>query len=115
MFWPINVLSSKRNGELHPSINVVCTLDNSQYCIGTTNSNTDTSGYVQMASQVQKVSMPVSVPVEYEVPIKSPPAKISKAPVPLPNKLGVSTIYEMPTVPDQTAYLTEDSRRHQHN
>ena len=107
LFWPFNVLSSKRNGELHPSINVDCTLDTSQYHIGTTKSNTDTSGYMKMASQFHKQS----IPAEYEIPIKSPPAKTTKAPVSLSDNLESRTLYEMPTVPDQTAYLTEDFKK----
>jgi len=109
MFWPFNVYSSKRNGQLHPSINVDLTLGNSQHMTGTTNSNTDTSGYVQMASQVQKLQ---SIPAEYEIPIKSPPPNSSKKPVSISNELGkTGTLYEMPTVPEQTAYLTEDFKK----
>ena len=106
MFWPINVLSSKRNGELHPSINVDCTLSTTQHHMGTADSSTDTSGYVKMASQVQKQS----IPAEYEVPIKSPPPKTNKAPVAVLDRIDM-TLYEMPTVPSQTAYLTEDFKK----
>lgn len=106
MFWPFNVLSSKRNGELHPSINVDCTLGTTQHHMGTTDSSTDTSGYIKMASRVQKQS----IPAEYEVPIKSPPPKTNKAPVAVLDRIDM-TLYEMPTVPSQTAYLTEDFKK----
>ena len=107
LFWPFNVSSSKRNGELHPSINVDCTLDASQYNIETNKSNTDASGYMKIASQVQKQS----IAAEYEIPIKSPSVKTIEAPVPFPDQLETTTIYEMPTVPNQTAYLTEDFKK----
>lgn len=104
MFWPINIHSSKRNGRLHPSINVDCTLDVFQDHIGTTDSSTHTNGCdAKKASQVETQPKPA----EYEIPIKSPPAS-KKEPVPL---TSFSTIYEMPTVPHQTAYLTEDFKK----
>lgn len=109
MFWPFNIHSCKRNGELHPSINVDYSLGTSQHHIGATNSNTDTSGYIKMASQVQKQLQ--CIPAEYEIPIKSPSPKTSKAPVPIPDTLDINAIYEMPTVPNQTAYLTEDFKK----
>lgn len=102
MFWPFNVSSCKRNGQLHPSIDVDCTLGTTQHRTETVDSNTDTSGYMKMASQVQKQPSPA----EYEVPIKSPSPKTDRAPVPI--DVDVNAIYEMPTVPNQTAYLTED-------
>ena len=106
LFWPFNVSSSKRNGELHPSINVDCTLDASQCNLEMNKLNTDASGYMKIAPQVQKQS----IAAEYEVPIKSPSVETTKAPVPFPDQLG-TTIYEMPTVPNQTAYLTEDFKK----
>lgn len=84
-----------------------CTLDTSQSHAGTTKLGTDTTGYMKIATQVHKQF----IPAEYEIPIRSPPAKITKAPVQLSDKLEASTLYEMPTVPDQSAYLTEDFKK----
>ena len=84
-----------------------CTLDTTQYHTGATKSSTDASGYMKIASQVRKQF----IPADYEIPIKSPPAETTKAPVPLSDKVEASTLYEMPTVPHQTAYLTEDFKK----
>ena len=84
-----------------------CTLDTSQYHAETTKSGTDTSGYMKIAPPVHKQF----IAAEYEIPIRSPPAKTTKAPVQLSDELEASTLYEMPTVPAQTAYLTEDFKK----
>ena len=80
-------------------------MDTSQYHAETTKSGTDTSGYMKIQAHKQ------FIPAEYEIPIKSPPAKTTKAPVQLSDELEASTLYELPTVPDQTAYLTEDFKK----
>ncbi|XP_065908834.1 uncharacterized protein [Dysidea avara] len=105
MFWPFNVDSSKRNGHLHPSIVVDSTVSPNTGTNGTTN----TAGYVKMSSPFLQTVSNESKPADYEIPIKSPPAvEDAKATAKPPDEFVTATIYEMPSIPDQTAYLTQD-------
>jgi len=88
MFWPFNVDSSKRNGHLHPSIVVDST-------VNPNTETTNTADYVKMSSPFLQAVSNETKPADYEIPIKSPPVK-------------ATTIYELPSIPDQTAYLTQD-------
>ena len=104
MFWPFNVDSSKRNGHLHPSIVVDSTVNPN---IGTTDT-TNTAGYVKIASPFLQGVSNDPTPAEYEIPMKSPPADKDIATTKSSGEFVATTIYEMPRVPNQTAYLTQD-------
>jgi len=101
MFWPFNVDSSKRNGRLHPSIVVDSTVSPTTETIDATN----TADYVKMSSPFPQDVSNDAMPADYEIPIKSPPVNATTK---LPSEFVTSTIYEMPSMPDQTAYLTQD-------